>query len=130
MAAQIYKNLIGGDWVASRSGQTFENLNPADTRDVVGSFQRSDSRDVDDAVAAAKQAWEQWRLVPAPKRAEIIFRAGEILQHRKEDYSQLMTREIGNGLRETRGDVQEAIDTAYYNASEGTPQIDAPVPSE
>src|SRR5258708_14117632 len=103
MAAQIYKNLIGGDWVASRSGQTFENLNPADTRDVVGSFQRSDSRDVDDAVAAAKQAWEQWRLVPAPKRAEIIFRFGEILQQRKEEYSQLMTPEMGQVPRGTRG---------------------------
>jgi alpha-ketoglutaric semialdehyde dehydrogenase len=130
MAAQIYKNLIGGEWVASRTGQTFENLNPADTRDVVGVFQRSDSRDIDDAVAAAKQAWEQWRLVPAPKRAEIIFRCGEILQQRKEEYSQLMTREMGKVLKETRGDVQEAIDTAYYMAGEGRRLFGATVPSE
>jgi len=130
MAAQIYKNLIDGEWVASRSGQTFENLNPADTRDVVGVFQRSDTRDVDDAVAAAKQAWEQWRLTPAPKRAEIIFRCGEILQQRKEEYSQLMTREMGKVLRETRGDVQEAIDTAYYMAGEGRRLFGATVPSE
>src|SRR5258708_35377209 len=116
MAAQIYKTLIDGEWVASRSGKTFENLNPADTRDVVGVFQRSDTRDVDDAVAAAKQAWEQWRLTPAPKRAEIIFPCGEILQQRQEGYSQQMTREVGKVLKESRRDGQEANDTSYCNA--------------
>ena len=78
MSAKIYKNFIGGEWMESRSGQTFENLNPADTRDVVGVFQRSDKRDVDDAVKAAQKAFERWRLVPAPKRAEIIYRAGAV----------------------------------------------------
>lgn len=130
MPAQIYKNFIGGEWVASRSGQTFENLNPADTRDVVGVFQRSDKRDVEDAVAAARQAFEQWRLVPAPKRAEIIYRAGEILHQRKEEYARLMTREMGKVIKETRGDVQEAIDTAYYMAGEGRRLFGATVPSE
>ena len=66
MAAKVFKNFIGGEWVESRSGQTYENLNPADTRDVIGVFQRSDKRDVDDAVSAAKQAFERWRLVPRP----------------------------------------------------------------
>lgn len=130
MSAKTYKNLIGGEWVSSHSGQTYENLNPADTRDVVGIFQRSDKWDVDDAVAAAKQAFQRWRLVPAPKRAEIIFRAGEILQERKEDYARQMTREMGKVLNETRGDVQEAIDTAFYMAGEGRRQFGATVPSE
>src|SRR6476619_5715274 len=116
MAAKVFKNFIGGEWVESRSAQTYENLNPADTRDVIGVFQRSDKRDVDDAVSAAKQAFERWRLVPAPKRAEIIYRAGEILLERKEEYARLMTREMGKVLKETRGDVQEAVDTAYYMA--------------
>src|SRR5437016_9387996 len=129
-SAKVYKNFIGGEWVSSRSGQTFENLNPADTRDVIGIFQRSDKRDVDDAVSAARQAFERWRLVPAPKRAEIIFRAGEILQQRKEQYSRDMTREMGKVLKETRGDVQEAIDTAYYMAGEGRRLFGATVPSE
>src|SRR5579871_6365327 len=110
MSAKTYKNLIGGEWVGSNSGQTYENLNPADTRDILGVFQRSDKRDVDDAVAAAKKAFERWRLVPAPKRAEIIYRAGEILLERKEEYARLMTREMGKVLRETRGDVQEAVE--------------------
>ena len=130
MAAKVFKNFIGGEWVESRSGQTYENLNPADTRDVIGVFQRSDKRDVDDAVSAARQAFERWRLVPAPKRAEIIYRAGEILLERKEEYARQMTREMGKVLKETRGDVQEAIDTAYYMAGEGRRLFGATVPSE
>ncbi len=130
MAAKIYKNFIGGEWVESRSGQTYENLNPADTRDVIGIFQRSDKRDVDDAVRAARAAFQRWRLVPAPKRAEIIFRAGQILAERKEEYARQMTREMGKVLKETRGDVQEAIDTAFYMAGEGRRLFGATVPSE
>src|SRR2546423_11764218 len=130
MSAKIYKNLIGGEWVSARSDQTFENLNPADTRDVIGIFQRSDKRDVDDAVSAARQAFERWRLVPAPKRAEIIFRSGQILQERKEQYARDMTREMGKVLKETRGDVQEAVDTAFYMAGEGRRLFGATVPSE
>ncbi|MCU1309759.1 MAG: Aldehyde dehydrogenase [Candidatus Angelobacter sp.] len=128
--AKVYKNYIGGEWVESRTGKTFENLNPADTRDVVGIFQASGKEDVEDAVAAAKTAFEKWRLVPAPKRAEIIFRAGEILTERKEDYARDMTREMGKVLKETRGDVQEAIDTAYFMAGEGRRLFGATVPSE
>src|SRR5437899_2282828 len=128
--AKVYKNYIGGEWVESRTGKTFENLNPADTREVVGIFQASGKEDVNDAVAAAKTAFEKWRLVPAPKRAEIIFRAGEILTERKEDYARDMTREMGKVLKETRGDVQEAIDTAYFMAGEGRRLFGATVPSE
>ncbi|HEX5433501.1 MAG TPA: aldehyde dehydrogenase family protein, partial [Candidatus Angelobacter sp.] len=130
MSAKIYKNFIGGEWLESRSGQTYENLNPADTRDVIGVFQRSDKRDIDDAVIAARTAFDKWRLVPAPKRAEIIYRAAEILVERKEEYARLMTREMGKVLKETRGDVQEAIDTAYYMAGEGRRQFGTTVPSE
>src|SRR3954454_1177054 len=128
--AKVYKNLIGGEWVESRTGRTFENLNPADTRDVVGIFQSSDRTDVDDAVAAAKAAFEKWRLVPAPRRGEIIFRASEILSQRKEDCARDMTREMGKVLNETRGDVQEAIDTGYFMAGEGRRLFGNTVPSE
>src|SRR5499427_5703389 len=130
MPAKLYKNLIGGEWVESHSGQAYENLNPADTRDVIGIFQRSEKRDVDDAVSAARQAFERWRLVPAPRRAEIIYRAGEILLERKEEYARLMTREMGKILKETRGDVQEAVDTAYYMAGEGRRLLGPTTPSE
>ncbi|MGI8772589.1 MAG: aldehyde dehydrogenase family protein [Acidobacteriaceae bacterium] len=130
MAAKTYKNLIGGQWVAARSGKTFENLNPADTRDVVGIFQASDASDVGDAVEAAAKAFETWRLVPAPKRAEILYRTGEILLKKKEECARDMTREMGKVLSETRGDVQEAIDTAYYMAGEGRRLFGQTTPSE
>jgi len=130
MPAKVYKNLIGGEWVDARTGKTFENLNPADTTEVVGIFQASGKQDVDDAVSAAKAAFEKWRLTPAPKRAEIIFRAGQILEQRKEDCARDMTREMGKVLKETRGDVQEAIDTAYFMAGEGRRLFGATVPSE
>src|ERR1700756_5777627 len=102
----IYQNFIDGEWVESSTGETFENRNPADTRDVVGIFQKSGKEDVNAAVEAAKNAFVKWRLVPAPRRAEIIYLAAEMLAERKEDYARDMTREMGKGLKETRGDVQ------------------------
>src|SRR5271170_2440152 len=127
---KVYKNFIDGEWVEASTGQTFENPNPADTRDVVGIFQKSAKADVDDAIAAAKHAFKKWRLVPAPRRAEIIYRAAEMLFERKEDYSRDMTREMGKILKETRGDVQEAVDTAYYMAGEGRRMFGPTTPSE
>jgi aldehyde dehydrogenase (NAD+) len=116
---KVFKNFIDGEWVDASTGETFENRNPADTRDLVGIFQKSAKPDVDTAVVAAKRAFAKWRLVPAPRRAEVVFRAAEILIERKEEYARNMTREMGKVLAETRGDVQEAIDAAYYNAGEG-----------
>jgi aldehyde dehydrogenase (NAD+) len=128
--ATVYKNSIDGEWVESRSGDTFENRNPADTRDVVGVFQRSTKEDVDQAVEAAAQAYKKWRLVPAPRRAEILFEASRILSERKENFARDMTREMGKVLKETRGDVQEAIDTGYYMAAEGRRMFGPTTPSE
>ncbi len=128
--ARVYKNLIDGDWVEATTGETFEDLNPADTRDVVGIFQKSGKADVEAAVEAAKRAFEKWRLVPAPRRAEIVYRAAQMLLERKEDYARDMTREMGKIIKETRGDVQEAIDTGFYMAGEGRRMFGATVPSE
>ncbi|MBA3470541.1 MAG: aldehyde dehydrogenase family protein [Herpetosiphonaceae bacterium] len=127
---KTYLNYIGGEWVAARSGKTFENRNPADTRDVVGLFPDSGADDINDAVAAASAAYNAWRLTPAPKRGEIIFRASQILQQRKEEYAQDMTREMGKVLAETRGDVQEAIDMGFYMAGEGRRLHGVTTPSE
>src|SRR5215467_9576441 len=127
---KVYKNFIDGEWVEASTGDTFENRNPADTRDVVGIFPKSAKADVDAAVDAAKRAFVRWRLVPAPKRAELVYRAAEILIERKEDYSRDMTREMGKILKETRGDVQEAIDSAYYMAGEGRRLFGPTTPSE
>jgi aldehyde dehydrogenase (NAD+) len=128
--AKGYNNLIGGKWVPSRTGKTFLNINPARQDDIVGVFQASGAADVDAAVAAAAEAWKTWRLTPAPKRAEILYRAGQILVDRKEQYAREMTREMGKVLTETRGDVQEAIDTAFYMAGEGRRLFGQTTPSE
>jgi len=125
-----HRNFINGEWVASASGKTFENRNPANTDDLIGVFQDSNTADVDRAIAAAEHAYEDWRLVPAPKRAEILFRAAAMLVERKEQFARDMTREMGKVLNETRGDVQEAIDMTYYIAGEGRRMFGQTVPSE
>src|SRR6202522_715458 len=130
MTYPTYQNLIGGQWLPARSGKTLLNLNPADHADVVGAFPASDSEDVAMAVAAAKKAFAAWRLVPAPKRAGILVRAGNNLIQNKERFARDMTREMGKVLAETRGDVQEAIDEAFYVAGEGRRLFGVTTPSE
>src|SRR5688572_9546446 len=127
---RAYLNLIGGAWVPARSGHTFENRSPARMSDLVGTFPESGPEDVDAAVQAASRAFQSWRLTPAPRRAEIIYRAAEILRDRKEALARVMTREMGKVLAETRGDVQEAIDMAYYIAAEGRRLFGVTAPSE
>jgi aldehyde dehydrogenase (NAD+) len=114
-----YRNFIGGEWVDAEGGEFFENRNPADTSDLIGQFPKSSSADVDRAVKAARDAFDAWRLIPAPRRGEILYRLGHILMSRKEECARLMTREMGKIIKETRGDVQEGIDTAFYAAGEG-----------
>src|SRR5689334_3020408 len=125
-----HQNFINGKWVDAASGKTFEDRNPANWEEVVGTFPRSAKEDVDAAVAAAKAAFESWRLVPAPKRGDILRKVGDIMTARKEEIAHEMTREMGKVLEETRGDVQEGIDTAYYAASEGRRLFGHTVPSE
>ena len=128
--AQTFKNFIGGKEKDAESGRTFENRNPADWSDIIGIFPKSAKTDVDAAVDAAKHAYRSWSLTPAPKRGEIVKRAGDILVARKEELAREMTREMGKVLLETRGDVQEGIDTAYYSASEGRRMFGVTAPSE
>ena len=116
---KTYQNYIGGKWIPSESGEVFENINPADTDDVIGRFPSSTSADVNAAVNAAQGAFDGWRNTPAPRRAEILFRLGEILIRNKDKFSADMTREMGKVLTEAGGDVQEAIDCTYYTAGEG-----------
>ena len=117
--AKASLNYIAGKWVKAQSGNFFEDRNPADASEVIGIFPESGPEDVEKAVRAAEAAYGGWRLTPAPKRGEILLRAGLALQKKKEVLAQLMTREMGKVLRETRGDIQEAIDMAFYVAGEG-----------
>jgi len=125
-----YRNLIGDDWVAAKSGATFTSLNPANHDEVIGEFAASGPADVDAAVEAAKAAFPAWSMMPAPKRGEILFKVARLLAEHKEELSRLMTREMGKVLPEARGDVQEAIDVAYYMAGEGRRMFGQTVPSE
>ena len=128
--ADQFKNHIDGKWLAASSGKTFENRNPANRDDLIGHFPASDTADVDAAVEVAKKAFAGWRLVPAPKRGELLYRVGEILKKYKEDLARIETREMGKILKETRGDVQEGIDCAFYVAGEGRRLFGETTPAE
>lgn len=127
--AHVFQNYIGGKWQSAQSGQTFPNHNPA-TGELLGHFPLSGPAEADAAVSTARTAFEQWRLVPAPKRGEILYRAGELLLRRKEELARAMTQEMGKILKETRGDVQEGIDMAYYMGGEGRRLFGYSVPVE
>jgi NAD-dependent aldehyde dehydrogenases len=126
---QFY-NYIGGQWRPASSGKTFLNINPADTSDIIGEFPQSTDSDVRMAAEAAREAYKTWRLMPAPKRGDLLRKAGQILEARKDELAREMTREMGKIFTETKGDVQEAIDTAYYAATEGRRLFGYTVPSE
>jgi aldehyde dehydrogenase (NAD+) len=130
LAVRLQGNYIGGEWLPAASGGTLEDRNPADRDDLVGVFPESGREDVESAVAAARRAYAGWREMPAPRRAEILYAAGEILKRDKEDLARLMTREMGKVLAETRGDVQEAIDMAFLAAGEGRRLFGFTTPSE
>ena len=127
---KTFQNFIAGDWCAPASGEHFENRNPADTRDLIGRFPLSTAADVDRAVVSAQRGFELWRRTPAPARGDVLRRVGDLLVQRKEEIADLMTREMGKPLTETRGDVQEGIDTAYYAATMGRQLAGRTVPSE
>ena len=126
---KTFLNYIGGEWVDSASGETFESFNPA-SGDTIGTFPRSTAEDVDRAVAAAKAAYEDWRLVPAPKRGEILYRFANLLMEEKEELTDLMAHEMGKVKAEAGGDVQEAIDMSLYMAGEGRRLFGQTTPSE
>jgi acyl-CoA reductase-like NAD-dependent aldehyde dehydrogenase len=126
---KTFKNFIGGEWVDAASGETFESRNPA-TGETIGAFPKSGAEDVGRAVAAAHEAFKDWRLVPAPKRGELLVRFAQILEREKESLTDLMTREMGKVKAEAGGDVQEAIDMTYYMAGEGRRMWGQTTPSE
>ena len=125
-----FKNYINGKWVEAVSGKTFQNISPANQEDIIGEFPLSEQQDVDNAVAAALKAYQSWRLIPAPKRGDMMRKVGDIFNRRKQELARIMTREMGKPTFETEGDVQEAIDTAYYAASETRRLFGHTVPSE
>src|SRR5471030_1600860 len=127
---KAFKNFVAGKWVDAASAPTSENRNPADWTDAIGTFPRSGSADVARAVESAKRGFALWSRTPAPLRGDVLRKIGDLMTSRKEEIADLMTREMGKPLTETRGDVQEGIDTAYYAATEGRRLFGRTVPSE
>ncbi len=127
---KVFKNFVAGEWVEPSTGNYFENHNPADRNDVIGKFPLSNSTDVERAVTSAKRGFELWKATPAPLRGDVLRKAGDLLTARKEEIANAMTREMGKPLTETRGDVQEGIDTAYYAATMGRQLAGRTIPSE
>ncbi len=115
----VFQNFIGGQWRGSQSNETFVSTNPARTSEVIGHFQKSTVADLEDAVVAALDAQRKWAATPAPERGEVLLRTALLLEQHKEELATLMTREMGKILKETRGDVQIAIDVAKFIAGEG-----------
>lgn len=128
--SEKYKNLINGQWVAPRSNEYSENRNPANKEDLIGLYPLSTKEDTDEAITAAKAAFDKWRLIPAPKRGDVLKTVGDLMLQRKDEIAFEMTREMGKVFAETKGDVQEGIDTAYYAASEGRRLFGLNAPSE
>ena len=126
---QTYQNFIAGEWRASKSGATFSSTNPADTDEVIGYYQQSTAADLEEAVAAARKAQPGWAATPAPARGEVLSRTALLLEQRREELATLMTREMGKVLKETRGDVQTAIDVAKFIAGEGRRAEGETIPS-
>jgi len=122
-------NYINGDWVHSKSGQYASVTNPATLESLV-QVPLSTESDVNNAVQEAKKAQKEWALVPAPQRAEVLYRVGLLMKERKEDLSQILTMENGKVIEEARGEVQEGIDMAFYMAGEGRRLFGQTTPSE
>ncbi len=117
--AMLYKNNIGGTQTESSSKDFFEKYNPADKNELLGKFPKSNQKDLDEAVNHAKKAFEIWKNTPAPKRAEILYRAAEITKEQKEELAKILTKETGKPIVEAMGEIQEVIDTYLFFAGEG-----------
>src|SRR4051812_45173140 len=127
---QTFRNFIAGEWCQPASGEYFENRNPAQSDDLIGRFPESDHRDVEAAVRSAKRGFALWSRTPAPARGDVLRRGGNLLVQRQDAIAAAMTREMGKGLGETRGDVAEGIDTAVYAATQGRRLIGHTLPAQ
>ncbi len=111
---RTYENFIAGEWVAARSGKTFQNTNPADTREVVAQYPLSAREDALAAIAAAQAAAPGWAATTPPARGRVLSKASQILESRKAELAQLLTREEGKTLPEATGEVQRAADILRF----------------
>ena len=114
----IYRNFINGQWIESESSRTVENINPANTDDVLGTIRQATRDEARSAVEAASQAFRDWKATPAPTRGRIVARAARLMEEHKEELAQLLTREEGKTISESRGELQRSINVAEFCAGE------------
>ena len=127
---KTYNNFIGGEWVASSTGETYEISNPARKSTVLGAFQRSGAEDAERAIAAAKKAQEAWAQTPAPSRASVLFKALSIMERRADEMGRSITTEEGKPLSDGMGEVKRAMNIIEYAAGEGRRMFGYTTPSE
>jgi aldehyde dehydrogenase (NAD+) len=113
-----YRNFINGQWVASVSEKTINNVNPARTDDIIGVVRQCTRAEAKSAVDAAARAFHEWRRTPAPARGKIVARWARLMEDHKEELAQLLTREEGKTLGESRGELQRSINVAEFCAGE------------
>jgi methylmalonic acid semialdehyde dehydrogenase len=114
----VYRNFINGEWIESASQKTIENRNPANTDDVLGVVRQATREEARRAVEAASLAFRDWRRTPAPARGRIVARAARLMEEDKENLAQLLTREEGKTISESRGELQRSINVAEFCAGE------------
>ncbi|QRG70274.1 aldehyde dehydrogenase family protein [Brevibacillus choshinensis] len=124
-----YQNYIDGKWVPSHTGDVFTSTNPANIDEVVGYFQKSDGEDARAAIESAARAFPQWSKTPAPVRGEFLFALIHLLEQRKEELAETITREVGKTLREARGEVNKTITSMKQLTGEATRLTGQTVPS-
>jgi aldehyde dehydrogenase (NAD+) len=124
------KNYINGKWVASASGKSVPNVNPANTDEVLCHTPLSTRDEAKAAIAAAKEAYPKWKATPGPVRGKLLFKAMQLLQERIEDVAIALTKEEGKILRESRGEIQRALNIMEFTAGEGRRLRGSTIPSE
>lgn len=125
-----FKLFINGEWVPSASGETYTRVNPANPDEVLGEFQKGNEEDTQKAIEAAQAALNSWSDTPAPKRAKYLLKAADLLTAHKDELAKTITKEMGKNLSDSKAEVQEAIDLAYYVTAEGRRLFGYTVPSE
>ncbi|MFD1849576.1 alpha-ketoglutaric semialdehyde dehydrogenase GucD [Oceanobacillus bengalensis] len=122
-------NYVNGRWKSSSNGETKTNLNPADTNDVVGVVQKSTLEDVDEAVAAAKEAKTAWRKLSGDARGKYLYKVANILESRLDEVAETLTREMGKTLPEAKGETARGVAILRYYAGEGLREVGNVIPS-
>src|SRR5215204_4141223 len=125
-----YRNFIGGKWIESSSTRTAQNINPANIDDILGTIRQATREEARAAVEAAAGAFRGWRATPAPARGKIVAQAARLLEENKEELAQLLTREEGKTIAESRGELQRSINVAEFCAGESRRMNGETIPSE